>query len=109
VRTADGAAGTISVSAMLPDYRLPEIGMNVVGSEGTMNVNDDRLELDSGVLYRHDVTDAQVPFLLGDPEYTLESDRFTAAVATGVPHGGASFEDGARVEQVIDGILGGTA
>jgi predicted dehydrogenase len=106
-----GITGTFSTSAQMADYRLPEIGMTIAGSGGTIAVNDDRLELvsngDSRRWHRQDLADGQVPFLLGDPEYTRESEAFVASVAEGRDHGGADFQDGARVERLIDGIVGG--
>jgi predicted dehydrogenase len=110
VRTASGAAGSFSVSAQMADYRLPEIGMTIQGSDGTIKVNDDRVEMLNGsseLWHRQDLEGSEVSFLLGDPEYTRESEVFVAAVSEGRPHGGASFEDGARVEKVIDEIVGG--
>jgi predicted dehydrogenase len=109
VKAAGGIKGTLSVSAQLADYRLPEIGMTITGSRGAINVNDDRLELTNGAeprrWHRQDLGDTQVPFLLGDPEYTRESEAFVAAVASGEGAGGADFAAGARVERVIDDIL----
>jgi predicted dehydrogenase len=94
----------------MAEYRLPEIGMTIEGEKGTLAVNDDRVELRNGGeprrWHRQDL-DARVPFLLGDPEYTWESERFVAAIESGEPHGGADFHDGAGVEKLIDELGSG--
>jgi predicted dehydrogenase len=111
VRTADGAEGSFSVSAQMPEYRLPEIGMRISGSDGDLKVNEDMVELSNGDepqrWHRHDFGDSEVPFLLGDPEYSRESQAFIGAIESGTAHNGADFEAGARVERVIDAILEG--
>jgi len=109
VEAAGGVQGTFTVSAQMPDYRLPEIGMAIVGSEGTIKVNDDRVEVESrrhcARWHRQDLDDSSVPFLLADPEYSRESQAFIAAAGGRHNHGGADFQAGARVEKVIDAIL----
>jgi len=108
VTTPNGAEGTFNVSAQVPGYRLPEIGMTVVGSEGTLRVNEDRLEIVNGGRrrwHRHDLHDSEVPFLLGEPEYVRENVAFVNAVMEGQPTG-ADFNAGRRVERVIDQIVG---
>lgn len=110
VRASSGAEGTFGVSAEMADYRLPEIGMTITGSEGVIHVNDDRLKIVSGgrdrMWFRQDLDDSRVPFLLGDPEYCRENETFVAAIVSGQSRGGADFHAGARVERVIDAILG---
>jgi predicted dehydrogenase len=111
VSTPTGALGSINVSAQVPGYRLPEIGMTIVGSNAELRVNEDRLELLLGQdeprrWHRHDLRDGEVPFLLGDPEYTRENQAFVAAVAAGRQLA-ADFDAGRRVEHLIDQIVGG--
>jgi predicted dehydrogenase len=109
VRTEDGVVGTFSVSARMPQYRLPEIGMRITGSKASIDVTDDRIVLNDHVSprrwHRQDLDDSSVPFLLGDPEYTREGVAFLEAVRNGRAFAGADFHAGARVERVIDGIL----
>jgi len=113
VGTSSGIVGTFSVSAQMADYRLPEIGITIKGSEGRIDVNDDQLELvndrQTQRWHRQDLADSEVEFLLGEAEYSRENDAFIAAVATGLDHGGADFEAGARVERIIDAMLGAPA
>lgn len=111
VRTEAGASGTFSVSGQMAEYRLPEIGMRIEGSAGRIAVNDDRVELvsdgDSRTWHKQDLADNEVPFVLGESEYTRENVAFVDAVLHGRDHGGADFPAGAAVDRVIDGILAG--
>ncbi len=105
--TSSGISCTLSVSAAMPDYRLPEIGVTVTGSLGTLRVNEDRVELEPPggertLWYRHGLQD-HVPFLLADPEYHREDEHFIAAIRDG-GHATPDFEEGARVDAVIDRI-----
>jgi predicted dehydrogenase len=105
--TYAGIPCTLSVSATMPNYRLPEIGVNVTGSHGLLRVNEDRVELESpggecARWHRHGLHD-NVPFLLADPEYHREDEHFIAAIRDG-GHATPDFEDGARVDAVIDRI-----
>ncbi len=105
--TSSGIPCTLSVSAAMPDYRLPEIGVKVTGSYGLLSVNEDRVELERHgaecvLWHRHGLHD-HVPFLLADPEYHREDESFIAAIRDG-SHATPDFEDGARVDAVLDRI-----
>jgi myo-inositol 2-dehydrogenase/D-chiro-inositol 1-dehydrogenase len=105
--TSSGVPCTLSVSAAMPDYRLPEIGVRVTGSHGQLSVNEDRVELapregECVLWHRHRLHD-HVPFLLADPEYHREDEFFIAAIRDG-SHATPDFEDGARVDAVLDRI-----
>lgn len=80
VQTKNGAEGFIETSWCKHNYRIPEIGVKIVGKRGALIVNDDKLEVDlkDGTIktwYRHDLGD-NVGFLLGDPEYYREDEHF---------------------------------
>jgi predicted dehydrogenase len=105
--TSSGIPCTLSVSAAMSDYRLPEIGVRVTGSHGLLSVNEDRVELDPRrgecvLWHRHGLHD-HVPFLLADPEYHREDEYFIAAIRDG-SHATPDFEDGARVDVILDRI-----
>jgi hypothetical protein len=93
----------------MPQYRLPDFGVRITGSETSIDVNDDRILLDDHASprrwHRQDLADSSVSFLLGDPRYTRESVAFQDAVRGGEAFAGADFHAGARVERVTDGIL----
>jgi hypothetical protein len=77
----DGLNGVVEGSWCKKGYRLPEIGLNIIGSDGTINVNDDEVSLNdktsggSKKWYRLSLND-NVGFLLGAPEYYRESKAF---------------------------------
>jgi predicted dehydrogenase len=104
---SNGLEGKFSVSQSMENYRMPEVGLRIVGSLGTMEVNDDKLELklksgESFTWYRHDLGD-NVAFLLGTPEYFREDDCFVKSVL----HGSAaepSFGTAMKVDLLIDQI-----
>jgi predicted dehydrogenase len=88
LKNSSGLAGMVKSSWYMKDYRLPEIGLMIRGSKGTLTVNDDRLELrmdngNSSVWHRHDLGD-NVGFFLGRSDYFREDDTFVKAIAKGV-------------------------
>lgn len=107
--TASGVPCTLSVSAAMPDFRLPEVGVTVTGSGGRLSVNEDRVEVEPKVgdrilWHRHHLHD-QVSFLLADPEYQREDEHFIQAIR-GTGRATPDFQDGVRVESIIDRIEG---
>ena len=106
-----GISGRVEVSWRKEGYRLPYTGLEISGSNGTIKVSDDFLELDllceirglakSGrtILVRPQITGG-VPFLLGDPEYCREDQSFLYGLRSGktvTPN----FDDGLEVNKVI--------
>ncbi|MCW4024068.1 MAG: Gfo/Idh/MocA family oxidoreductase [Candidatus Bathyarchaeota archaeon] len=84
---ADGLEGDFEVSWRKSGYRMPEFGLTINGTKGSLNVNDDQVKLElNGALpsrwYRMDMDD-NVDFLLGGPEYWRENKHFTDAVVLG--------------------------
>jgi predicted dehydrogenase len=84
---ANGLGGEIKSSWRMEGYRLPEVGLRVVGSKGEMDVNEDRVELKlkkgkPSLWRRHDLDDS-VPFFLGGAEYYREDEAFVRAVING--------------------------
>lgn len=106
-RTMGGARGELESSRSMENYRLPEVGLTVKGSRGTLSVNEDRVELklDSGTSRfwpRHDLHD-NVFFFLGGADYFREDDAFARAVLEGSP-AEPSFQTALRVDRVIDQV-----
>lgn len=100
-----GVDGIVDASWCKKGYRLPEIGLNIVGSEGTLNVNDDEISLknSAGVLanwYRLNLKD-NVDFLLGAPEYYRESKNFVDSIVAGYT-AEPNFKTALKVEKVIE-------
>lgn len=102
-----GLIGRFEVSPYMPDYRMPEVGFLIKGSEGEIVVNDDRVELRPvegkvSTWYKHDLDDS-VPFCLGLPEYYREDALFVEAV--GKKHvAEPDFDMAARVDDLIGQI-----
>jgi predicted dehydrogenase len=107
VLTANGLKGQIKTSWCRPEYRMPEIGLTIVGAKGTLKVDEDKvqLSLDSGqrkTWYKHDLSD-EVPFFIGGTEYVREDHAFVRSIADG---GSVepSFETASEVERLIDEV-----
>lgn len=86
---------------------MPEVGLLINGSLGTLEVNDDRVNLKlkdgkSFTWYRHDLYD-NVAFLLGTPEYFREDDHFIKSVLQGYA-AEPSFDTALKVDYLIDQI-----
>lgn len=104
MKNAEGLIGHFQVSPYRPDYRMPEVGLLIRGSEGEIVVNDDRVELrptreKPSVWYRHDLND-NVPFCLGLPEYYREDRLFIDSVIS--RHGAEpDFHSASKVDELI--------
>jgi predicted dehydrogenase len=107
LRTEGDLEGRCDVSREVPAFRLPEVGLTVLGSRGTVRVTDDevRLMLNDGkshVWYRHDLSD-WVPFLLADPSYFREDDSFVRAILEG-HQVEPDFRTALEVDRVVDQV-----
>lgn len=99
-----GLEGKFNVSRCMEGYRMPEVGLSIVGSRGSVAVNDDRVELmpndsRSSVWYRHDLND-NVPFWIGLPEYYREDIHFVKSF-----NEGHAAEPSFYVASKVDGII----
>jgi predicted dehydrogenase len=103
-------AGEFDVSWRKEDYRMPDVGFSITGSEGKLFVNDDQVkfEPENGVplkMYRHDLND-NVPFWLGLPEYYREDLHFVKSLV-GQTKAEPDFFSAAKVDKIIDDLVGG--
>ena len=98
--------GEVFISWCSEGYRMPEVEVSIIGSKGTLMVNDDyvRLEVGSKVstLYRLNLGD-NVAFWLGSPEYYREDEFFFNAIKQKLI-GQPSFDSAAQVELVIEEV-----
>ena len=98
--------GDVFVSWCAEGYRMPEVEFSIVGSNGSLVVNDDYVRLNVGgnasTLYRLNLSD-NVPFWLGSPEYYREDECFVRAVEQKLVEQ-PSFVSAARVELAIEEI-----
>jgi predicted dehydrogenase len=107
-KPANGLIGEFNVSRCMKSYRLPEIGLLIEGSEGSMNVNEDRVELklndkQLSTWYRHDLND-NAGFMLGAPEYFRENEYFVKSISEG-RNVEPSFYTASKVDQLIDQVI----
>lgn len=107
VKGSNGLEGEFNMSWCMENYRLPEFGLLIKGSEGIVKVNDDQVELklddgESSTWYRHDLND-NVDFLLGAPEFFREAKCFVKSVLDG---GSAepNFYNASKVDYIIDQV-----
>jgi predicted dehydrogenase len=103
----DGLQGKFDVSWRKIGYRMPEFGLTVHGTKGTLKVNDDevRLELNRTQIqrwYRTDIDD-NVGFLLGGPEYYRENKHFIDSVAAGSKTK-SDFNSALKVDFLLDQV-----
>lgn len=104
VKGSNGLEGRFDISWCKEGYRMPESGLLVKGSEGTMQVDDDKVQLEpadgkSSRWHRHDLNDG-VGFLLGGPEYFREDEYFIRSVSSGEVTE-PSFSTASRVDWII--------
>jgi predicted dehydrogenase len=107
VKRPSGGVGRFDVSWCKLGYRMPEVGLLVKGSKGTMKVNDDSIALEmvngtSSIWYRHDLDDG-VGFLLGAPEYYREDEYFIRS-ALSPSKTEPSFCTSSKVDWLIDQV-----
>lgn len=86
------------------DYRLPEIGLILKGSQSVLAVNDDRIELkrhdgSTQVWHRHDLGD-NVGFFLGRSDYYREDRAFVEASLKG-NRTASDFTAASNVDRII--------
>jgi predicted dehydrogenase len=110
VTRSDGLEGDFDVSWCMKNCRLPDVKFSINGSEGVIEVDDDKLELKlknskSFAWYRHNLRD-NVGFWLGGPEYFREDRHFVESVMTD-NNAEPSFYTASNVDRVIDQVKSG--
>ncbi len=112
LETPSGVLGTVDVSWSIRGYRLPEIIIEIHGTNGAMVVTDDyvRIQTDAqakGAVAREAQTiqktslDSSVEFLLADPEFTIEDKYFLESVGS-KKAAQPDFRTAANLNQMID-------
>jgi predicted dehydrogenase len=107
IQSLNGISGTFDISWCAANYRMPEVGITINGSEGTIEANDDtvKLKLNSGktsTWYRHDLDD-NVFYWLGGPEYFREDESFIKSILES-NQAEPNFRTASKVDQIIDHI-----
>ena len=104
-RDSGSLSGKIFASWCVEGYRMPEVELSIVGSNGVIEVNDDKacLSVKDGkklTWHRLDLDD-RVDFWLGAPEYCREDEYFVNSVANrSVAE--PSFESASKVDMLIE-------
>ena len=106
--TLSGLTGLFKVSQNLPNYRMPEFGLNIKCEKGSIQVNDDRLLLTQDgdsqrKWFRHDLQD-NVVFSMGEAEYYRENRQFIDAVSA-KKKCEPSFDSAAKIDLFIEKVL----
>lgn len=105
-RESDGLKGQFFVSWCIDGYRMPEVILSISGSQGMIEVNDDKVSLrnSSGEFFWHrpDLSD-EVSFWLGGPEFYRENAYFINALQTNSV-AEPSFETASKVDLMIDSV-----
>ena len=104
VKSASGIAGEFDISWCKPGYRIPDYGMSIQGTNGFIEVNNDRLNTNINkkqqTWYRADLND-HVPFMLGASEYYREDFGFIDGIFNhNVPQ--PDFLAASKVDSFID-------
>jgi predicted dehydrogenase len=100
-----GILGNFEVSWRKKDYRMPEFGITIHGTRGSLSANDDevKLELNGAIVkrwYRPDMND-NVGYLLGGPEYYREDKHFLDSLTNGTQTN-SDFEGTLKVDFLLD-------
>ena len=105
VAGSNGLQGKFEVSWRKSGYRMPEFGLSVRGTKGTLSVNDDEVKLELNQAqpqrwYRQDLND-NVGFLLGGPEYYREDEHFIDSIISGkTPK--SDFKSALKVDYLLE-------
>jgi predicted dehydrogenase len=107
VAGADGLVGKFEVSWRKIGYRMPEFGLTLKGTKGSLSVNDDQLKLQLSDMepkrfYRHDLGD-NVGFFLGGSEYYREDMHFVEAALAGKA-AISDFQSAIKVDYLIEQV-----
>ncbi len=107
VKSLTGIQGDYDISWTKQGYRLPEFGLAISGSEGSISVNSDMIKItkNSGEckqFHRQDFNDT-VPFLLAASEYYREDELFIKSIIDG-KQAEPDFNEAARVDYLIEQV-----
>jgi predicted dehydrogenase len=106
VKGSRNLEGVFDISWCIPGYRMPESGLIIKGSKGSLEVNDDEVDLQSsGQLqrwYRPELND-NVDFLICGPEYFREDKSFVESVRNG-SSAKPDFRTASKVDWLLDQV-----
>lgn len=105
-----GLSGTVESSWSIAGFRMPEVGFSIEGSDGSIDVTDDKVELrtkdgKSPKWYRQNLED-NVRFWLGLPEYFREDECFVSSVMK-KRRTEPDFASASKVDRIIELVKNG--
>jgi predicted dehydrogenase len=107
--TGDQAAleGELESSWCMEGYRLPEIGLLIQGANGTLKVDEDKVELKltdepSVLWHKHDLND-DVSFFIGGNDYWREDDYFIHSIQNG-SEALPDFQTASKIDKIIEQV-----
>lgn len=108
-----GLEGSFDVSWSIQGYRLPEIGIEVMGENGKLKITDDYLKLElfsdrssmkaGKYHFKKPEFDMSVDFLIADPEYCIE-DKYFIDCISGQKAMKPDFYSGAIVNDILEKV-----
>ncbi|MGA2626673.1 MAG: Gfo/Idh/MocA family oxidoreductase [Candidatus Bathyarchaeia archaeon] len=104
-----GLSGLMDTNWSASGYRLPEIALEIYGKDGVMTLTDDELKIayegaeGRTQAFSNQSFDTSVPFLLANPEYTMEDQAFLGSHDKRT-NPSPDFFEAARVNFLIDRI-----
>lgn len=100
--------GSIKVSWRMEDYRLPQIGLEITGTKGSILVDEDSVNVtgtnEIPIKIRKDQARKGVPYFLGETDYYLEDLNFINAIVH-KKDASPDFKDGLAVDFTINEIM----
>jgi predicted dehydrogenase len=110
-----GVKGHMDACWCMPDFRLPEIMIEVYGKRGSFTVTDDVLKVDvdrdgkrTRETYYKQSFDVPISYLLADPEFTLQDENFIRSFSEKkLPE--TNFHESSKVNFIIDQIVSQSA
>ena len=99
--------GKFDISWAKEGYRMPEFGLVIIGTKGTIKVDDTELlftldNIKPKTLYRQDLDD-HVPFLLSESEYFSENDHFIKSIIFN-GESEPNFQTATKVDSLFDRV-----
>ena len=104
-----GLSGHLDACWSVRGFRLPQISMEIYGKDGNMMLTDDELRIESkgedekAQVFYNQSFDTSVPFLLANPEYTMEDQAFLNAI-NGGSRPAPDFFEAAKVNYLVNAI-----
>jgi len=107
VTFGNGSKGEFDVSRSMEGYRMPEVGLKILGTNGTIEVNDYGVNLKPSIggsqSWPKPILNDNIDFWLGRPEFFHEDYYFTRSVLTN-RRPEPSFITASKVDLIIEQI-----